>query len=327
MNFLRFYVLVFFLIGCGASASNGDEGGGTAIDAGPGPNRDAFFDEDPPPAFCGPGDEPEPPLPSGTQECPDDKNREGCECHLMEGETAACWPGLRVDRERGICKDGVATCNYENEFSSRWGPCEGYVLPVDGATSGAQACNCFSAGRWEIDNTSPCFITYGDGAIYAVSTFVGSNGTSGCPTNLSGTPPPAPQPGSVWSTNRLTVDCSGQFELCYTLRAGSAENPQASDCTVATSCTEFWYNEPGVPKELPPLPSWTSSNAACSASFANNGGYGEMTVKGISVECEAIDDGGEPLVFHRVTYCSLECNANPSLPGCENCNNGASGGF
>ena len=80
-------------------------------DAMPAPNWDAFFAEDPPPEYCGPGDADAAVLPGGTPECPDDKNREGCPCSL-HGATAPCWPGLRVDRNRGICQDGVTTCLY-----------------------------------------------------------------------------------------------------------------------------------------------------------------------------------------------------------------------
>jgi len=297
-------------------------------DAGPGPNLDAFWEDDPPPEYCGPGDPPDVPPPGGTPECPDDKNREGCPCTNV-GETAPCWPGLRADRDRGICHDGTTTCvSYDDVGNGAWGPCVGYQLPVPGATTGAQACNCFSQGQWQIDNLSPCFVTYSGGATYSVSTYMDGGGQAHCPSSISATPPPQPQPGTVWSQDRLNVDCAGQFQLCYTLKAGDAENPQPGDCTLVSVCVDTWYDTPGAPLELPPLPAWTSNNQACAQQFMNSGGYGEMSVIGESIECDTIDDGaGGEYVFLRINYCPLSCNNNPTAPGCENCGNGASGWF
>ena len=290
------------------------------------PNWDAYFATDPPPAYCGPDGGTPPEYPGGTPDCPDDKNREGCPC-THAGDTAACWPGLRVDRNRGICHDGTTTCEYFNEFMGRWGPCEGYQLPDPNATTGAAACNCFSAGQWEIDNLSPCFVTYNGDQVYAVSTFMNGADAS-CPTNLSQTPPPQPEPGQDFSTNRLTVDCAGHYELCFVLRAGDENDPQPTDCEVARSCVQVWYDTPDVTMELPALPSWTSSDYTCAGQFADSGGYAEMTVEGLSIECDAVDDGnGQPYVFHRIGYCPTECNSDPTLPGCDNCGNGGSGSF
>jgi hypothetical protein len=275
--------------------------------------------------YCGPdtGTPPEPP--GGTPECPDDRNREGCQCEEI-GATAPCWPGLRVNRNRGICRDGMTTCEPYNEFYGAWGPCMGAVLPVDGVRLGPESCRCFSAGRWEIDNLSPCFVTYGGAQSYAVSTYI-SGGTAACPTDPGG-PPPVPQPGTDWSTNRLTVDCEGQFRLCYTLKAGDADAPSASDCVVAETCTEGWYAERDVTQELPPLPSWTGTDPACATRFANTGGYGEMSVIGLSVECDDVDDGaGGRYVFNRVNYCPLSCNMTPTAPECVGCMMGGSGSF
>ena len=214
-----------------------------------------------------------------------------------------------------------------DEFYGRWGPCEGYVLPVEGATRGPEACNCFSAGTWAIDNLSPCFITYGTGAIYAVSTFIDAAGDIQCPTSISPTPPPRPEPGQPWSTDRLTVDCAGQFRLCYTIKAGNSEAPSPSDCTLAQSCTEAWYPTAGDTVELPPLPSWSSTDPTCAARFEDSGGYGEMSVEGTSIECEPIDDMGIPYVFNRVRYCPSICNEMPTLAECRDCMSGGSGMF
>jgi len=297
------------------------------LDGAPAPSADAFYVNDPPPKYCGPdGGWTAPPLPGGTPECPSDKNLQGCPC-TKKGATAACWPGLRKNRNRGICKDGVTTCEFYGETQLRWGACQGHVLPTVGATKGAEACTCFSKGQWEIKNSAPCFVNYPNGQTYAVSTFVDSSGKATCPKNLSATPPPKPEAGQVWSANTLTVDCTGQFKLCYTIKAGDATKPAATDCVLAQSCTDAWYATKGAPQDLPPLPGWSSNDPACADTFDKLGGYGEMSVTGISVECEPIDDNGKPLVFHRITYCPLKCNTQPTLPECVSCGNGASGGF
>lgn len=299
------------------------------------PNFDAFFADNPPPQYCGPDGStdagPPPELPGGTPECPDDLNREGCEC-LQIGARRPCWPGLRANRNRGICRDGMTTCQPYDELSGRWGPCEGYQLPAPGVRFGPSSCQCFSAGRWELLNTSPCFVTYGQGAgatLYAVSTYLDGQNRAQCPTlSASQPPPPRPQAGTHFSPNFLTVDCTGQFELCYVIRAGDATRPSPSDCVVARTCTMAWYPEANQRRELPPLPAWTGSDPACARRFVDGGGYGEMTVRGRSSECQAIDDGmGGEYVFNRVTYCPSRCNTMPTLPECANCGNGGSGNF
>jgi hypothetical protein len=263
----------------------------------------------------------------GTPDCPDDKNLEGCRCEPI-GAMAPCWPGLRVNRNRGNCRDGVTTCMPLDEFTGQWGPCVGAVLPDPTATRGPATCNCFSAGRWEIDNLSPCFVDFGGSGVYAVSTFL-SGGPASCPRTIMPPPPPAPEPGTDWSTDRLTVDCEGRFDLCYTLKAGNADTPMASDCTVARVCTgPTWYAMSGVRQELPPLPSWTSTDPACSRAFRDSGGYGEMSVVGLSIECDPVDDGmGGDYVFNRVNYCPIRCNDMPTLPECAGCMMGGSGMF
>ncbi len=137
-----------------------------------------------------------------------------------------------------------------------------------------------------------------------------------------------PEPGTVWSTDTLTVDCAGQFRLCYTLRAGSADAPLDTDCMVAETCVETWYPEAGVTQTLPDLPAWTSSDPVCAQRFRDSGGYGEMSVTGFSVECDAIgEDDGYRYVFNRVNYCPTRCNTMPSLPECASCMMGGSGSF
>jgi hypothetical protein len=227
-----------------------------------------------------------------------------------------------------VCKDGTTTCVLVNEIWLRWGPCSGYVLPTPGFTKGPEACGCFSKGKWQIDNSSPCFVTYQSGEVWAVSTYLDGAGQAHCPDTIAPTPPPSPQPGYPWSKNRLTVDCTGRFKLCYTIKAGDPKNPAATDCVVGQSCTEAWYGQQNVTQELPPLPAWTGSDPVCAAKFYALAGYGEMSVTGLSVECEKVDDGaGNPRVFLRIPYCQLKCAQNPTLPECQNCGNGGSGQF
>lgn len=349
-------IIAVTLAGC-AAAGDDTGGGGGSRDAGPGGGRDvgpgggfdsgippgtdggpppvtpdpeAFWEDDPPPRECYPdgGMGPLPDPPGGTPECPDDRNRQGCRCSPV-GMMAPCWPGHRVDRMRGICRDGTTTCEPYDEFTGVWGECRGYVLPMEGALRGPGACNCFSAGRWAIDNLSPCFITYGGagGGTYAVSTYV-SGGSARCPDDPGG-PPPNPQPGTNWSTNSLTVDCEGLFTLCYTLKAGDADAPAASDCVVSRVCTgPTWYMTAGATQTLDPLPSWTGTDSACAGRFATSGGYGEMSVIGFSRECDAVDDGmGGEYVFNRVNYCPLSCSMTPTAPECVGCMMGGSGMF
>ncbi|MFO0681898.1 MAG: hypothetical protein U0234_07605 [Sandaracinus sp.] len=296
------------------------------------PDPDAFFATDPPPMTCYPdgGMGPWPDPPGGTPECPDDRNREGCRCEHV-GETAACWPGHRANRNRGQCHDGMTTCLARDEFGGAWGPCVGAVLPTPGATRGPQACECFSAGRWAIDNLSPCFVSSGAGGtppIYAVSTFIDpASGNAMCPRSITSVPPP-PEPGTDWSTDALTVDCAGQFHLCYTLRAGDATMPHDTDCVLAETCVDTWYPTANAMQTLPPLPAWTSSDTACALAFTTTGGYGEMSVQGLSIECNEIGDtSGSRYVFNRVRYCPTSCNTNPSAPECANCMQGGSGNF
>ncbi len=198
------------------------------------------------------------------------------------------------------------------------------MLPTPGATKGAAACKCFSQGQWYITNLSPCFVTYGNGATHAVSTYMTTAGAK-CPPIVG--PPPKPMAGQPWSINELTVDCAGQFKLCFTIKAGSDTKPKASDCVLAKTCTSAWYPKKNTKQKLPDLPSWTSSNSTCVNAFIKTGGYGEMSVVGKSIECTVIDDNGKPLVFQRIRYCPLKCNTNPKLPECKGCGNGASGTF
>ncbi len=299
----------------------GMNGGG---DGGPLYDSDAFWANDPPPKYCAldGGAFPPPMVPGGTPDCPDDKNREGCPCPKV-GMRAACWPGLRANRGLGVCMDGTTTCQQVGELGQAWGPCMGYVLPDPNATSGKAACKCFSSGQWKIDNLSPCFYDSGQGGGSggAASTIV-MNGMAQCypPQNNMVVKPPSP-----WSMDTVTADCEGHFKLCYTLKAGNGMMPSQNDCVLAQSCVEADYVQVNQAMPFPDLPAWvaTDNNAvACAEKFAQSGGYGEMSVTGLTVMCDMLDK-----VFNRVIYCPLACNQNPMMQGCQNCMQGGGGNF
>jgi hypothetical protein len=321
----------------------GTDAGGTGADGRVRINPDAFFAEDPPPVMCL-SDGGRVPVDVGVNpatddpRCPPDKNREGCPC-ARDGMTASCWTGLRINRGRGQCRDGMTTCQ-GGEFPV-WGPCQGAVLPTPGVTRGPGACNCFSEGTWNIVNVSPCFI-YADAAFTRVlgassSIDLGGGRTSCGPSRMGMAPWPPPAP--TWSSSTLTVDCGGTFRVCYRLRAYAAVADAMSmmarpdNCVLSESCVETTIAPTmmATPRMLPPLPGWSTSTAAdlaCAQRFVDNGGYGEMTVRGLSSECQEFNDGmGGSLVFNRVNYCPAACS-RPSPPAmCAMCRNGASGGF
>jgi hypothetical protein len=334
--------------GSGGKGANGGGGLGTGADSGfnipdgesPDYSVDAFFAEDPPPPDCSDSGA-VPVKPGGTPQCPDDKNLQGCPCP-KEGETAACWPGKRKNRNKGLCKDGTTTCSQSAEFKLVWGECVGYqgispptFEPPPGAT-GKAACTCFSGGYWDVKNTSPCFYTSGSTVLGGVSTILEAAGPR-CPTQqemdfASGTPPAQP-----FSPNTLKVDCNGYFKLCFTLHAlpakGATKNP-ASDCKVTTVCSEAHYDQAGKGPNgtdgvmnMPDLKSWitkTPAETACASLFYNNGGYGTFSVTGTSDECDQVDK-----TFLTFDYCPIYCNdpAYKSKPECVSCQNGSGGPF
>lgn len=353
--------LAIIVVACGSSDGSefpdgvdpNDSGTSSGTIGGEGGKPDGGdpFANDPPPKWCGPPGQPEPPKPGGTEACPDDKNKPGCGCTNL-GEKAPCWTGLRANRNLGACKDGQTVCQQINENTKAWGPCEGQVLPASGVTKGAAACKCFSAGQWKIANLSPAFITYngfgGADGTYAVSTYLDGAGKSAVPQYPAGTPPPpAPEPGKIWSTDTLKVDCAGHFKLVLRIRQGVFETPnEATDCILAEIPSEADYVKENVEQPWPDLPGWPSAAQLADAAFmakshacaekwkaipdTQSAGYAEMVVKGLSVRCDAIDDGkGGDLVFNRVKYCPAICRKpeNASLPECVACQQSGQGQF
>jgi hypothetical protein len=291
-------------------------GGGVGFDVyTPDYTAEQIYANDPPPTSCDGGGMP-PPV-GGTPDCPSDKNLPGCPCSPV-GSTAACWTGLRKDRDHGDCKDGTTTCEQVNEAQTEWGPCNGEVLPVQGAT-GKAACECFSTGYWNVANLSPCFFTETDANNNTTNGAISTIGsTMMCPTDFSAAPT------EPWSTDTLSADCTGSFTLCYTIKAGDPKNPLPTDCVIATSCSSSYYGTANATQTWPPLPGWLAptSAAACVTQFENTGGYGQMAVNGQSDECELVDK-----VFQTVTYCPLSCNM-PNPPAmCSSCMAGGGGTF
>jgi hypothetical protein len=275
---------------------------------------DGFFVNDPAPPMCGQdGQMQSAQTPGGTPDCPSDKNREGCPCSQKD-MTASCWPGKRVNRNHGICKDGTTQCQPTLEFGLRWGACHDYVLPQPDAVAGPAACGCFSSGTWKLNNLAPC-IQRGT-ATYLYSSKLTTAGTIDCGVGSSSGQPPVPS--GNWTEDTLNVDCGGQFKLCFTIKAGDVNNPKPDDCAITQSCLDVWYPQAGVDQKLPDLPAWSSNESACAAKFDQSGGYGEMSVIGKSIECDAVDDGmGHPYVFYRTDYC----------PPTQDCSVGGSGMF
>lgn len=310
--------------GDGSSRGEGDDlatNGNTPTDGGTAQDlrfdNDAFWAQDPPPMYCALDGGAKPMVPGGTPMCPDDKNREGCACPKL-GMTAPCWPGLRVNRNLGICMDGTTTCQSVGEVGQAWGPCMGYVLPTQGATSGKDACKCFSGGKWALDNLSPCLYDSGGGAgsAGATSSMLSGNMVTCAPAMGMLTLPNGP-----WTNDTVTSDCAGHFKLCYTLKAGDAMNPSPNDCVVGQSCVEADYTTVNQAQPFPPLPAWFTNDSKCAQKFAM-GGYGEMSVDGISQLCDQVKK-----VFNRVSYCPLSCLQNPMDPKCKNCMQGGGGNF
>lgn len=167
----------------------------------------------------------------------------------------------------------------------------------------------------------------GTNGTWALSTL---KSTGQCPQGLSATPPPA-APGEAWTSDTLNVDCAGHFKLCYEIKAGDMKNPQASDCSLTGKiCVEADYAQANVEQAFPDLSGWASADSACAAKWSATGGYGEMSVIGISERCDKVDDGaGNAYVFNRIQYCPRKCEngQNPTDPACAGCKPDGSGTF
>jgi hypothetical protein len=187
----------------------------------------------------------------------------------------------------------VSTCVRDDEEFA-WGPCEGAVLSCDGGDG-----SCFSSGRWDIDNTTLCIQGRRLGGVLSDVAISSTPYT----TQDCYDPAVAQRPPIAWSRHRITADCPGAYTLCFTVRAGDASRPAASDCVLAESCVDVDYDAAGRMQELPELPSWLADRS-CSAEFYTGGGYAELSVRGTTRSGEEVGRPGAPRVIKRVPYCS-----------------------
>jgi hypothetical protein len=173
-----------------------------------------------------------------------------------------------------------------------------------------------------LSNLSPCIYRGQDTWLYS-SILTGTNMLD-CGSAME----PPDVPDQIWSTSTLNIDCAGQFNLCFTIKAGDVSNPLSTDCVVHEVCLDVTYLEANVDQTLPDIPAWSSPSSSCAAEFDSRGGYGEMSVLGESVECDEISDGtGGRLVFHRTNYCPPSCQNRMTDPDCASCRTGGSGDF
>ncbi len=229
---------------CVNPSGTGMDGGGTHTysDAGPltdSGNHQTHFDAGPSDAgtaYCGPdgGDAGPPTTPGDCTGGP----VPGCTCTNV-GESQTCQNGRSI------------TCNANGEFGGIWGPCLG---------------SCFSSGTWNLANTSPCITTDNN---YATSSWFDGSGNVTCGGSYTGSSPPMPTMN--WSTDSLQVDCTGNFMLCYTIKAGDASAPSASDCVVGQACTSGYYTTANTMQDLPPLGPWSSTDPSLRADVRDHG--------------------------------------------------------
>ena len=90
-------------------------------------------------------------------------------------------------------------------------------------------------------------------------------------------------------------------------------------------CTQAHYDKANVTQAFPDLGAWLTDTPAekqCAGAFVANGGYAEMSVDGISDECDKVQK-----VFATINYCPMACNGSNPPAMCSQCKNGGSGGF
>lgn len=281
----------------GTCVSQGGADGGHGFDAGP-PHDGGHHTVEPPDAgtaYCGPDG-------GGGSMTPGACTGEpvpGCPCETL-GATDTCMNGRTI------------TCTGSSEFPT-WSACTG---------------SCFSSGTWHLDNLTPCFVTDpSSGTVYAFSSWMdGTILSCGGPYTTDMLPT---TPTEVWSADQLQVDCQGSFTLCYTIRANGS-TPSDSECTLAQVCTSGYYADPNVMQTLDPLGPWLSSDSDCAQQFLDNGGYGEMSVVGVTIDCQNIGGTDSPFVFNHIPYCPPCCGDSAGCSNgfdCSTCSNGGSGSF
>lgn len=178
-------------------------------------------------------------------------------------------------------------------------------------------CTCVTAGSWHLANVSPCVLRGDKPWMFSASLTDG--GLLDCGTSVI--EPPSP-PSSEWTTSAIELSCTGDFEVCWVIRAGSYLDPKPTDCVIARVCTSFSYPTASLRMTLPELPGWVSDEHACIEAFAE-GGYGQATLQGSSDSCGRIETtAGNPVVFDITNYCKVSCQMTPEAPECSNCQPG-----
>lgn len=269
------------------------------------------------PKWCGPADAQPPPI-GGTDACPSDKNLPGCPCAALDAE-AACWTGLRKNRQVGVCHDGRTKC-VAGAAGNVWGACSDEKLPDGNPTNDQAACTCFSTVKWKIDNIAPCIWQDANG-YYAYSTWPASNatpGVEGC--GLSDHLARDVQPEKAWSTSTLTTDCPGSFKVCVRLRAGDWTNPSENDCILGQSCVDAKNIKAFEATKLDDLPPWKTVDGVCAKAYetapdTQTPGYAELTVTGKTTTCNAVasEASDKEHLFKRIPICARICR--PGSPG------------
>ena len=138
------------------------------------------------------------------------EHQEGCSCSTP-GATMVCFTGPASDRNRGMCKDGMQTCQALGELSSAWGACEGQVL------------DCGTGGGGETFSGNECGqIAVGIGVVCKIT----ATGGVKCAHTV-----PAPDPPALTDTRCITA---GENGMCALSTAGAVRCwPAQGDAPVA----------------------------------------------------------------------------------------------
>ena len=190
---------------------------------------------------------------------------------------------------------------------------------VDNATASCEL-------KWGVDNVVPCIAAPDllrsppTPALIYSSHLVDAKDENGKAIKQAQCEPyvgfPQPTPKDAWSPQRVRGETAGEGTLCISLKHGQADKPSDADCTLVERCVEVSYDTPGETRELPALEGWSASDADCSNSYYETGGYVELRITSDQLGCsEAGDD------VKRIQFCPPGCKTDGSDPRplCANC--------